>query len=317
MLDLIVVAVIVVSAVYATYRGLVSESLAVFGWIAAAYATLFFGPICAGWMRERMDPKWLGELAGFVVVFLVILIPLHFASSRIAVNVKKSQVGTLDSVLGTGFGVLRGIAIVGISYIIYFMIFPGCAPSWITTARLYPLVYASAEIVASVTPADTPHATTSSNHCGNETGKTPSSLGDLLDDKPAPKSGISDLLKEPDRTPHKSEAKSGISSLLQDQPFKKSDRKADDDSPDAAPEKPQSKALHSKEHHSKEPQKGEALKTHTEKAQNEAEDEPKPIRKATPEQKPAKQAKKTYGAQDRHALDKLIETSHGETSGKP
>jgi len=37
-LDVDLVVIVLASAVYATYRGLVSESLAIFGWIAAAYA---------------------------------------------------------------------------------------------------------------------------------------------------------------------------------------------------------------------------------------------------------------------------------------
>ena len=52
-LDVAVVLIILASAVYATYRGFVSESLAIFGWIAAAYATLYFGPWVAWWMRGK------------------------------------------------------------------------------------------------------------------------------------------------------------------------------------------------------------------------------------------------------------------------
>lgn len=152
-LDLAVVGVVLVSAIYATYKGLVAESLAIFGWIAAAYATLYFGPWCAWWMRGMITPLWLGEIVGYAVVFLVVLLPLAFASSRIADNVKKSQVGTLDSVLGTGFGLLRGVAIVGIAYLMFTAAVPiSSQPDWVTRARLMPVIRVSAEIVASLIP---------------------------------------------------------------------------------------------------------------------------------------------------------------------
>ena len=152
-LDVALVVVVLASAVYATYRGLVSESLAIFGWIAAAYATLYLGPYCAGWMRTMLEPRWLGEVLGYVVIFLLVLLPLHFASSRIAANVKRSEVGTLDSVLGTGFGILRGIAMIGIAYLVYTSIVPiRDQPGWVVGARLWPVMHASAEIVASLVP---------------------------------------------------------------------------------------------------------------------------------------------------------------------
>ena len=34
----------VVSAVYAAWRGFSAETLAIFAWVAAAFATLYFGP---------------------------------------------------------------------------------------------------------------------------------------------------------------------------------------------------------------------------------------------------------------------------------
>ena len=243
-LDLVVVVIVIASAVYATYRGLVSESLAVFGWIAAAYATLYFGPWVAWWMRGMMSPQWLGEAVGYLLIFLTVLIPLQFASSRISQNVKKSQVGTLDSVLGTGFGLLRGIAIVGIAYMMFTAWVPSREqPDWIVNARLYPVIRASAEVVASAIPNQ---------------------------DIQVPK----DARHEPRRDPNEAADPIGAKIEQTSQP------------PSQTEAKPQQKP---------------------------AETVPPPESKP----KPVKHAKKTYGAKDRHALDKLIETTNSDTSGKP
>jgi membrane protein required for colicin V production len=251
-LDVALVVIVLASAVYATYRGLVAESLAIFGWIAAAYATLYLGPYCAGWMRTMVEPQWLGEVLGYVVVFLVVLIPLHFAASRIAANVKRSDVGTLDSVLGTGFGILRGIAMIGIAYLLYTAAVPVREqPSWVVGARLHPLMHASAEIVASLIPDPNIKMDGKSVHDRSRKEAEPT---------------IPQLLGAP-----------------QDQPFRKADHKADEDT-DARPAEP------------------------AKKVQNEAGTEHQPATK------PVKHVKKTYGAKDRHALDRLIETSHSDAS---
>jgi membrane protein required for colicin V production len=242
-LDIAVVLIVVASAAYATYRGLVSESLAVFGWIAAAYATLYFGPWVAWWMQDMMKPQWIGQAAGFLLVFLIVLIPLQFASSRISQNVKKSQVGTLDSVLGTGFGILRGVAIVGIAYLVFVMYAPNPYPSWLVNARLYPVVRGSAAVVASLIP-DQKIRAPEKPHANPNDSSDP--IGGLIDQSPS----------EPAPLPPKSQAKPG-----------------ENPPPAAAP--------------------------------------------VAPKPKPAKHAKKTYGAKDRHALDRLIETNSSDKSGKP
>jgi membrane protein required for colicin V production len=152
-IDVVVVLVIIASTVYATYRGLVSETLSIFAWIAAAFATLYFGPWLAHLMREMISPPWFGVAVGYGAVFLVVVIPLSFMSFRFSEGVKKSQVGPLDRALGGAFGVVRGLAIIGIAYLVFSMMVPiPSQPGWITRARLLPLIQESAEVVVSLVP---------------------------------------------------------------------------------------------------------------------------------------------------------------------
>jgi membrane protein required for colicin V production len=242
-LDLAVVAIIVASAGFATYRGLVSESLAIFGWIAAAYATLYFGPWVAWWMQDMMSPRWMGQAAGYVIVFLIVLIPLQFASSRISQNIKKSQVGTLDSVLGTAFGILRGVAIVGIAYLVFTAWVPyRDQPYWVTETRLFPAIRASAEVVASLIPDQNVKVPRDRHRDPNESADP-----------------IGEQIRQEDAEPA---------------PTPRPEARPAERSPETAPPEP------------------------------------------APAKKSAKTAKKTYGAKDRHALDRLIETTNSDKSGK-
>jgi len=151
--DPIVVAVIVMSAIYATYRGFVSETLSIFAWAAAAFATLFFGPKIAPYARGWMSPPFLGQLIGYAAIFLVVLIPLSFVSFRFAETVKRSQVGTLDRSLGTVFGIVRGLAIIGLAYIAFtFVVSVANQPSWLADAKTLPIIRGSAQVLLSLVP---------------------------------------------------------------------------------------------------------------------------------------------------------------------
>ena len=85
------VLVIIASTVYATYRGFVSETLSIFAWVAAAFATLYFGPWLAHLMREMISPRLARRgRSATRAVFLVVVIPLSFMSFRFSEDVKKS-----------------------------------------------------------------------------------------------------------------------------------------------------------------------------------------------------------------------------------
>lgn len=152
-IDPIVLAVLFVSAVYATYRGFVSETLSIFAWAAAAFATLVFGPKLAPVARGLFSTPFLGVLVGYAAIFLVVLIPLSFMSFRFAQSVKNSQVGTLDRSLGAVFGVVRGLAIIGLAYIAFSSVIAvKSQPDWIAGAKTLPLIQISSEALLSLVP---------------------------------------------------------------------------------------------------------------------------------------------------------------------
>jgi hypothetical protein len=93
---LVVLIVLLASVIYATYRGFVRETLSIFAWAAAAFATLYFGPAAAPFLAARMSTGWLGTLVAYGGIFLVVLIPLSFVSFRFAEGVQNSPVGAVD-----------------------------------------------------------------------------------------------------------------------------------------------------------------------------------------------------------------------------
>src|SRR5215475_7109715 len=94
--DFLVIAVVLLSAVYAAYKGFIDETLTIFAWAAAAFATLYFGPLLIPMAKSMIDTVWLANVAAYAGVFMVVFIPLSFMSHRFSQMVKASPIGPID-----------------------------------------------------------------------------------------------------------------------------------------------------------------------------------------------------------------------------
>jgi membrane protein required for colicin V production len=157
-IDLLVVAVVIASAVFAVYRGFVAETLSIFAWAAAAFATLYFAPAAAPLLSGSMSPV-AAQVVAYIAVFLVVLIPLSFVSARFADNVRSSSVGPLDRSLGAVFGVIRGLILIAMAYILFTLIVPiKKQPEWIVEAFTLPLIQDTSDVLLSLVPDRDTHA---------------------------------------------------------------------------------------------------------------------------------------------------------------
>jgi membrane protein required for colicin V production len=132
LVDGIVLALIVISAVLAYARGLVRETLSIIGWIVAALAGFSFAPMVEPLMREIPVLRdilgtscELGVLAGFAVVFVIALIIISLFTPLLAGVVQNSAIGPVDQGLGFLFGVARGVLLVVIALVVYNRVFGG------------------------------------------------------------------------------------------------------------------------------------------------------------------------------------------------
>ena len=115
--DLVVLAVLAVSALLAFMRGLVREVLGLAAWVGAIFSASGRCRTCGrssstGWAsRPGSTP------IAFAVVFIVSLIVLLLVSRWISALVRASPIGGLDRTLGLVFGLARGAALCILAYI--------------------------------------------------------------------------------------------------------------------------------------------------------------------------------------------------------
>jgi membrane protein required for colicin V production len=151
--DVVIGLAILVSAFYAAYRGLIRETLSIFAWAIAAYGSLLLYPLSQSLLAERIEPSWLAGAAALLGVFLIILIPLSFASHRFSQKVDKTAIGPVDRTLGFVFGVGRGLVIVALAYIVFSnFVSVGQQPGWMKRARLLPVIQGTSEVLLTLVP---------------------------------------------------------------------------------------------------------------------------------------------------------------------
>lgn len=121
-----VAVLIVISAILAYSRGLVRESLAILGWVGAAVLAYYFAAQVQPFVKEvpmlgdfLADSCELSIIAAFAAVFAVGLVVASLFAPLLSSVVQRSILGGLDQGLGFLFGVLRGVLLVAIAFIVY------------------------------------------------------------------------------------------------------------------------------------------------------------------------------------------------------
>ncbi len=109
--DWILLAVLGLSLLLGMWRGIIQEVLSLVGWVAAFYVSQMYAPMAAAWLPMDGSSQMLRYAAGFVVVFVAVLVGTALVSWVIKKLVSAVGLGSLDRMLGSLFGLMRGVVI--------------------------------------------------------------------------------------------------------------------------------------------------------------------------------------------------------------
>lgn len=110
--DLVVLFVVGLSVLLSVIRGLVREVLALVAWVVAFLAGNVLAGEVAPWLPEAVPTEELRLLAGFIVVFLAVLVAMSLLAIMVSKLVKSAGLGLEDRLLGGVFGLARGLLVV-------------------------------------------------------------------------------------------------------------------------------------------------------------------------------------------------------------
>ncbi len=126
LIDGIVAAIIILSALLAYSRGFVREMMAIVGWIGAAVLAFLFAPQVEPLVKEIPvvgdfigDSCELAIIGAFAAVFALALVVVSIFTPLFSTLVQRSALGGVDQGLGFLFGVLRGLLLVAVAFFVY------------------------------------------------------------------------------------------------------------------------------------------------------------------------------------------------------
>ena len=194
-LDLVIIAVLILSALLAAWRGFTREVLSIGAWVGAAVVMFLAGPTAVPFAQAYVESETIAKIAAYAAVFILALIPLSYISFRIAEGVQGSAIGPVDRLLGLVFGAGRGLVVLGIGYLVFVsLVSEAKMPDWFKEARLRPLMESSGKVIASLLP-------------DREKAPKPGEPDAIIGGKKKPADALTEPAEEPEAAPEAAPAK--------------------------------------------------------------------------------------------------------------
>lgn len=155
LLDIIVLAVMLLSGLLAMIRGFMREILSIAAWGAAALTTLYAFPKLLPTAKTYFNNDTIAMIAVVAGVFLGTLLVATIITSRISDMVLDSRIGALDRTLGFLFGLGRGLLIVVVAFLFFAWLVPDKQqPDWVRSAKSLSVLQSSGVWLQSLLPDD-------------------------------------------------------------------------------------------------------------------------------------------------------------------
>jgi membrane protein required for colicin V production len=155
LLDIVLLAVMLVSGLLAMIRGFMREVLSIASWAAAALITVYAYPKLLPTAKEYFNSDLIAAGAVILGVFLGTLIVVSIFTIKISDMVLDSRVGALDRTLGFLFGLGRGLIIVVVAFLFFVWLVPDRSqPDWVKNAKSKVVLQGTGNWLMSMLPDD-------------------------------------------------------------------------------------------------------------------------------------------------------------------
>ena len=182
LLDIILVAIMLVSGLLALLRGFTREVLSLVAWGLAALAAYFASKQegALAFAQTYLEKPLLAQIAVAAVAFIIVLIIVSIISVKLSDAVIDSAAGAFDRTLGFIFGIARGLVLVSIAYLFYSWLVPADRQDeWVKNAQALPLIKSTGDLLVTLMPPDIAETLSNASLIQNpETPPPPATLND-------------------------------------------------------------------------------------------------------------------------------------------
>jgi membrane protein required for colicin V production len=151
--DVILIIVIILSALFSLMRGFVREAISLATWVIAIWIAATFTPKLAAELPGGIESEAVRQAIGFGILFVLSLMVGALINSLISHLVKKTGLSGADRVFGVIFGILRGGLI-----ILVFVVIGGMTPlpeeDWWQSSVLLKWFESTAMVIQDYIPQD-------------------------------------------------------------------------------------------------------------------------------------------------------------------
>lgn len=134
--DWIILAFLAFSVIGAAMEGFFHEAFHLAGLVIGYLLAAWQYHLLAEWFAPHLKSAWIGEIAGFLIIFFAVLILAGFAGRIARWLMKKAGLSTIDRILGAVLGLLRGALVVAIVLTAMAAFAP--AAKWLAQSQLAP-----------------------------------------------------------------------------------------------------------------------------------------------------------------------------------
>lgn len=117
LIDITLLIMVVISVLFALYRGLVRELLGIASWLLAGFAALYSYKPLQPLMNKMIENEVTAGVVGSLIVALIVLVIMTLINAWIAKRLRQSALSGLDRVLGFAFGIGRAGLLAAICYL--------------------------------------------------------------------------------------------------------------------------------------------------------------------------------------------------------
>lgn len=151
--DVVLIVVILLSALFSLMRGFVKEAISLATWIIAIWLAATFTPKLAAVLPSGIESEAVRQAVGFGVLFVLSLMAGALVNTLVSHLVKKTGLSGADRIFGVIFGALRGGLI-----IIVFVVIGGMTPlpdtDWWQSSVLLQWFESAAIVIQQYIPQD-------------------------------------------------------------------------------------------------------------------------------------------------------------------